>query len=285
MDDRDPGLDPLAGAFAEFRGAAGRRISEPDPDEPRRRAYRRLRSRTAAPVVAAAAVLFAGAVGVAGNALTPPPVATDESPPDTDVTPATPSTAPSGPVPSLSAAPSATASPTPSASATRRPPTTSASPSGGRSTGPPSTAVPRKLDLSISAPASVDLDPAGDAYTGSLTFTVTNQGERTYDSNDMIIVLPVEATVDLDGSGIGGCFNQGENEDTKTMFCTGDRPIAAGGSRSYRFGLRVDILPGPTARALDGLALTMRANVDGRFPADHTPGDNTARTTLRLPPD
>ncbi|RLP94662.1 hypothetical protein EAD89_03175 [Micromonospora sp. BL4] len=125
---------------------------------------------------------------------------------------------------------------------------------------------------------------SGDAYAGWLDVTMGNAGTRAYDSGDLIVVLPVEATIDLDGTGIGGCFNQGQNDDTKTMFCTGDARIPAGGSRSYRIGVRVDIAPGGPARTLTGFALTVRANVQGAFPADTTPADNTARTDLKLPP-
>ncbi|RKN32278.1 hypothetical protein [Micromonospora musae] len=285
MDDRDQSADRLAGAFAEFRGASLRRAAEPDPDEPRRRAYRRLRNRVAAPVVAATVALLAVAVGLAGNAVTQPPlVTTDESPPATEIPPATPSTAPTGPTPSSSATPTTPTSPTPTATASGTPSAASATPSGGRSAAPPSATSTRRLDLSISSPGSVTLDPTGDAYTGWLTFTISNAGDRAYDANDMIVVLPVEATVDFGDSAIGGCFNQGQDDDTRTMFCTGDRQIPAGGSRSYRFGLRVEIAPGPTARTLDGLALTVRANDRGAFPADRTPADNTARIDLELPP-
>ncbi|RLP91327.1 hypothetical protein EAD98_24240 [Micromonospora sp. CV4] len=125
---------------------------------------------------------------------------------------------------------------------------------------------------------------SGDAYAGWLDVTMGNAGTRAYDSGDLIVVLPVEATINLDGTGIGGCFNQGQNDDTKTMFCTGDARIPAGGSRSYRIGVRVDIAPGGPARTLTGFALTVRANVQGAFPADTTPADNTARTDLKLPP-
>ncbi|WP_187398935.1 hypothetical protein [Micromonospora sp. WP24] len=46
----------------------------------------------------------------------------------------------------------------------------------------------------------------------------------------------------------------------------------------------MEIAPGPTARTLDGLALTVRVSARGAFPADRTPGDNTARIDLKLPP-
>ncbi|MGW1058974.1 hypothetical protein [Micromonospora rubida] len=140
--------------------------------------------------------------------------------------------------------------------------------------------VPRPLDQ---RPRALTLEPRDGAYSGQLDFTITNRGTRAYDSNDLVLVLPVEATVDLDGTGLGGCFNQGQDDDTKTSFCTGDRRIPAGGSRSYRIGVRVDIAPGGPGRTLTGLALTVRGNVQGAFPADRTPADNTARTDLTLP--
>ncbi|WP_319958915.1 sigma factor, partial [Micromonospora yasonensis] len=111
-----------------------------------------------------------------------------------------------------------------------------------------------------------------------------NAGTRAYDSGDLIVVLPVEATLDLNGTNIGGCFNQGQTDDTKTMYCTGDGPIPSGGSRSYRIGVRVNIAPSGQARTLTGFALTVRANVAGAFPSDRTPADNTTGTDLQLPP-
>lgn len=132
-------------------------------------------------------------------------------------------------------------------------------------------------------PRSVTLEPSGGAYAGWLDVRMGNAGTRAYDSGDLIVVLPVEATINLDGTNIGGCFNQGQTEDTKTMFCTGDGPVPAGGTRSYRIGVRVNIAPSGQARTLTGLTLTVRANVDGAFPTDRTPADNTTRTDLQLP--
>lgn len=286
MDQRDLGPDRLAGAFAELRSAGLRQVTDPDPDEPRRRAYRRLRNRTAVPAVATAVVLLAGAVGLAGSAVRLPPAPVTATEP-TDLPSAWPSTGSTPPDPSPSspsAAPSdGTPSATPSRTATPAPPTGAPAPSGPRPSGTPSATSARYVDLSIDAPRALTLQPSGGAYAGWLDVTMANAGTRAYDSGDLIVVLPVEATINLDGTGIGGCFHQGQNDDTKTMFCTGDSQIPAGGSRSYRFRVRVDVAPGGPARTLTGFALTVRANVRGAFPADRTPADNTAPTDLRLP--
>ncbi|RLP97580.1 hypothetical protein, partial [Micromonospora sp. CV4] len=78
MNHHDQGSDPLAASFAELRSASLRHVTQPDPDEPRRRAYRRLRRRIAVPGVAAAVVMAAGAVGFVRIAAPPPPgVVTD----------------------------------------------------------------------------------------------------------------------------------------------------------------------------------------------------------------
>ncbi|MFG3705509.1 hypothetical protein ACGF7U_12365 [Micromonospora sp. NPDC047670] len=288
MDQPDLGPDRLAGAFAELRSASLRQVTDPDPDEPRRRAYRRLRNRTAVPAVATAVVLLAGAVGLAGSAVRLPPAPVTATGPtglpsawpstgsaSSEPSPASPSAAPSDGSPS--ATPSRTATPTPA-------PTTGApAPSGPRPGGTPSATSARYVDLSIDAPRTLTLQPSDGAYAGWLDVTMANAGTRAYDSGDLVVVLPVEATLVLDGTGIGGCFHQGQNDDTKTMFCTGESQIPAGGSRSYRFGVRVDVAPGGPARTLTGFALTVRANVRGAFPADRTPADNTAPTDLRLP--
>ncbi|MEU4639290.1 hypothetical protein [Micromonospora sp. NPDC023814] len=285
MDQRDLGPDRLAGAFAELRSASLRQVTDPDPDEPRRRAYRRLRNRTAVPAVATAVVLLAGAVGLAGSAVRLPPAPVTATDP-TDLPSARPSTGSAPPEPSPSsppAAPSGTPSATPSRTATPAPTTGAPAPSGPRPGGTPSATSARYVDLSIDAPRALTLQPSGGTYAGWLDVTMANAGTRAYDSGDLIVVLPVEATINLDGTGIGGCFHQGQNDDTKTMFCTGDSQIPAGGSRSYRFRVRVDVAPGGPARTLAGFALTVRANVGGAFPADRTPADNTAPTDLRLP--
>lgn len=287
MDQRNPHPDRLAGAFAELRSASLRQVAEPDPDEPRRRAYRRLRHRAVVPAVAAAVVVAAGAAGLVRPVAAPTPTVVTGSSPATELPSAWPGTGSvpppdSGsatPTPGRSAAPSTTPDSPPSATPTTAPPSRS-------STGPsrtPSPSSTRYVDLSISMPRSVTLAPSGGAYTGWLDVRMGNAGTRAYDSGDLIVVLPVEATIDLNGTNIGGCFNQGQTDDTKTMYCTGDGPVPAGGTRSYRIGVRVNIAPGGPARTLTGLALTVRANVDGAFPTDRTPADNTTRTDLQLP--
>ncbi|WP_320069285.1 hypothetical protein [Micromonospora sp. RTGN7] len=291
MDSRPQDNERLAIAFGDLRAAGLRRVAEPDPDEPRRRAYRRLRNRSVAPAVAVALLGLAGAVTLAGRGVpTPPPAGTGDA--TSGFPSAWPGTGSAVPTPTWSPSPASTpttGTPTPSTPATPSPEPTSRTP---RPSAPP-TAPPTApsatstayVDLSVSAPRAVTLVPGGGAYTGWLDFTVTNGGTRAYDSNDLVVVLPVEATVDLDGTGLGGCFHQGQDDDTKTMFCTGDRRIPVGGSRSYRIGVRVDIAPGGQTRTLTSFALTVRANVQGSFPTDRTPADNTVRTDLTLPAD
>ncbi|MET8351144.1 hypothetical protein [Micromonospora sp. NPDC005206] len=279
MEQRNERADRLSAAFNELNTVSLRQVAEPDPDVPRRRAYRRLRNRAVAPGIAAAVVAAAiGGVSLARPLAAPPPTGVIASPTATDLPSVLPSS-PSGPtpsesptlLPSRSATPSATRSPTPT-------------PTGSTNSRPtPTPTSTRYIDLSISAPRTLTLRPSDAGYTGSLTITMGNAGTRAYDAGDLIVVLPVEATIDLNGTNIGGCFNQGQTDDLKTMFCTGDGPIPSGGTRSYRIGVTVNIAPGGPARTLTGCALTVRANVSGSFPADRSSDDNTARTDLKLP--
>ncbi|WP_330465177.1 hypothetical protein [Micromonospora zamorensis] len=63
-----------------------------------------------------------------------------------------------------------------------------------------------------------------------LNVTMGNTGTRAYDAGDLIVVLPVEATLDWTGTNIGGCFHQDQTDDLLTMTCTGDGPIPVGGT-------------------------------------------------------
>jgi hypothetical protein len=233
--------------------------------------------------VVAAVVVAAGVVGLVRPQAAPAPTDVTDSSPAGELPSAWPSGPALTPAPSGSPTPTGSASPsaTPSASATPRP--ASPRPTGSRSGGAPSANSTRVLDLSISTPSSITLTPTDGRYTGWLDVTMGNAGTRGYDSGDLIVVLPVEATIDLNGTNIGGCFNQGQTDDTKTMWCTGDGPVPSGGTRSYRIGVIVNIAPGGSARTLTGFTLTVRANVRGAFPADRSPADNTTHTDFQLP--
>ncbi|SBT48003.1 hypothetical protein [Micromonospora auratinigra] len=282
MDPRNPGPDRLVDAFADLRATGLRQVTDPDPDVPRRRAYRRLRNRAALPAVAAAVVAVAGAAGLVRLPAAPPPAVVTGSSPATGLPSGWPSGTPATPSPTASPGPTPTGSPSASA-------TPAGSPSGTPSTGAPtprrspSPSSTRYLDLSIHAPRTLTLTPEGGRYTGWLDVTMGNAGTRAYDAGDLIVVLPVEATIDLTGTNIGGCFNREQTDDTKTSWCTGDGPVPSGGTKTYRIGVTVNIAPGGPARTLTGMALTVRANIGGSFPADGTPADNTTRTDLVLP--
>ncbi|GLZ61730.1 hypothetical protein [Micromonospora sp. NBRC 107095] len=280
MEQRNERADWLAAAFDELSTASFQQVGEPDPDVPRRRAYRRLRNRVVSSGIAAAALVAVGGVSLIQPVATPPPTDVVAPSPATDLPTLQPDAVMNGPTsgspttpPSGSSTPSATASPSPTASR-------SASP---RPTPKPTPTPTRYVDLSISAPRSLTLEASDTAYTGTLDVTMGNPGTRSYDAGDLIVVLPVEATISLKGTNIGGCFDQGRTDDLKTMTCTGDGPIPLGGTRSYQIAVTVNIAPGGPARTLTGFALTVRANVSGKFPADRSPGDNTAATTLQLP--
>ncbi|WP_433354798.1 hypothetical protein ACQPYV_30625 [Micromonospora saelicesensis] len=280
MEQRNERADWLAAAFDELSTAGFQQVVDPDPDVPRRRAYRRLRNRVVSSGIAAAVLVAIGGVGLVRPLAAPPPTDVIAPLPATDLpsfqpdTPAGPPT--SGSPTSLPSGPS-----TPSATASASPPADR--PTSSRPTPTPTPTPTRYVDLSISAPRSLTLEPSDTAYTGTLDVTMGNPGTRSYDAGDLIVVLPAEATISLKGTNIGGCFHQGQTDDLKTMTCTGDGPIPLGGTRSYQIAVTVNIAPGGPARTLTGFALTVRANVSGKFPADRSPGDNTAGIDLKLP--
>ncbi|MEU1239380.1 hypothetical protein ABZ388_03350 [Micromonospora parva] len=282
MEQRNERADWLAAAFDELSIAGFQQVDEPDPDVPRRRAYRRLRNRVVSSGIAAAVLVAVGGVSLVRPVAAPPPTDVIAPSPVTDF--------PSVQMESLAAGPtsqSPTSLPsgpsTPTATPSASPPTDRPTSSRPTPRPKPTPTPTRYVDLSISAPRSLTLEPSDTAYTGTLDVTMGNAATRSYDAGDLIVVLPVEATISLKGTNIGGCFHQGQTDDLKTMTCTGDGPIPLGGTRSYQIAVTVNIAPGGPARTLTGFALTVRANVGGKFPADRSPGDNTAATTLQLP--
>ncbi|MEH0927852.1 hypothetical protein [Micromonospora sp. CPCC 205558] len=282
MEQRNERADRLAAAFEELSAAGFRQVVEPDPDVPRRRAYRRLRNRVVSSGIAAAVLVAVGGVSLVRPVAAPPPTDVIAPSPATDLPSFQPDTSAGPPVsesPTSVPSGSSTPSATPSTSLPAERPTSS------RPTPKPTpTPTPtRYVDLSISAPRSLTLEPSDTAYTGTLDVTMGNAATRSYDAGDLIVVLPLEATISLKGTNIGGCFHQGQTDDVKTMTCTGDGPIPLGGTRSYQIAVTVNIAPGGPARTLTGFALTVRANVSGKFPPDRSPDDNTTRIDLKLP--
>ncbi|GAB3964022.1 hypothetical protein V1634_02095 [Plantactinospora veratri] len=286
-------LDPIAArrldtAFADLRADALDRAAAPDPDAPRRIAYRRTRNRVAAVGTLAVAVVAGSVIGVLGTdgaELPEPPVAGTPSHttvPETAAPSAPPSATPSGsPSPAASATPSGTPSPT-------APPRTPADPAPtrpddrGQAPKPGPAEPDRPTDLVLTGPTEVTLSPVDGRYAGTIQIVVRNQGEQPYDATGLIMVEPLEVRTRLDGTDFGPCFYTDQNSRTRTSECSGFDTVPSGGSQASTFAITVDVAPAPGTRTIDGYRLTVRSNLDGRFLTDKTPGDNTIGVRLRL---
>ncbi|MEN3609400.1 hypothetical protein AAH979_07630 [Plantactinospora sp. ZYX-F-223] len=289
MDELDPmTARRLDAAFADLRADALDRVVPPNPDAPRRIAYRRTRNRIAAVGTLAVAVVAGSVVGVLGNngaKLPDPPVANT---PSQTAAPATfpPSATPSAP-PSGSPSPTATATP----SGTPTPPPTSAGPANPTATRPadqgqapdPGPAEPdRPTDLVLTGPTEVTLTPSDGRYAGTIQIVVRNQGEQPYDANALIMVEPLEVRTRFEGSDFGPCFFTDQNTRTRTSECGGFTTVPSGGAQTSTLAIVVDLAPAPGTRTIDGYRLTIRSNLDGNLLTDETPGDNTIAVRLRL---
>ncbi|MGI5147368.1 hypothetical protein ACQEVC_13485 [Plantactinospora sp. CA-294935] len=286
MDELDPpAARRLDAAFADLRNDALDRVVAPNPDTPRRIAYRRTRNRVTAVGTLAVAVVAGSVVGILGtNGAKPPdgPVANTPSPtaaPETVPPSALPSASPSG-SPSPSATPSGTPSPTaphrtPDGPAPTRPD------DQGQAPDPGPKEPERPTDLVLTGPAEVTLTPSNGRYAGTLQLVIRNQGEQPYDANGLILVQPLEAETQFD-SEFGGCFYTDQDTRTRTSECTGFSKVPSGGSQTSTFAITVDVAPTPGTRTIDGYRLTIRSNLNGRFLTDETPGNNTITVRLRL---
>ncbi|GIG89742.1 hypothetical protein [Plantactinospora endophytica] len=290
MDELDPNtIRRLDAAFADLRSDALDRVVEPNPDAPRRIAYRRTRNRVTAAGTLAVAVVAGSVIGILGtNGTGPPdpPVASTPSHtagPETIAPSASPSGSPSA-TPSGSPSPGASGTPsgTPSPTAPRNTPANPAPTRPDPGQAPEPDEPDRPTDLVLTGPAEVTLTPSNGRYAGTLQIVVRNRGEQPYDANGLTMVEPLEVETRFDDSEFGGCFFTDQDSRTRTSECTGFSRVPSGGSQTSTFAITVDVAPTPGTRTIDGYRLTIRSNLDGRFLTDETPGNNTITVRLRL---
>ncbi|MDW5324689.1 hypothetical protein [Plantactinospora sp. KLBMP9567] len=286
MDELDPSTARrLDAAFADFRADALDRVVTPDPDAPRRIAYRRTRNRIAAVGTLAIAVVAGSVVGVLGTNgtnLPDPPVA--NTPSESAAPTATPpSASPSGsPSPGSTPTPSATPTPTtpPSTPATPAPPDPG---DEGRAPDPGPAKPARPTDLVLTGPSEVTLTPEDGRYTGTLQISIRNQGQQPYDMNGLILVEPLEVRTWFDDDTFGGCGFTDVNSQTRTSNCAGFAGMTPiGGTQTSTFRITVDVAPAPGTRTIDGYRLTVRSNLQGNYLTDETPANNSIAVRLRL---